>query len=437
MENVFQNLLKNNSLLSRSGENINILAEEGDNPLYGIFNKDMSFGYISAGNENVWAPLIRVQSIQQLVLIIRNSTEHPDALVKISNNGIDWEEVIGWQKASEVDSSVLTGDEIGPYIQLGYISSDTVYTTNINFHDWTEGYISIEYAKTGNNSNGSSEKFNIIPVQNLTFLKNDILYKEGLILLENSLQRRSNNNYTAKVWKNNDIIDLYRVNNWENTAEQYGFNYIKQSWNENDEITADKLNHLKDFFKIEIGEEIVKDGITSVCIYDAGFEQEWGRYIFVDKSHDLSYYILGSDYVDSDDYNTSPGTYGYEWGGYKISTGITSESIGDGLSNTNSLIEMNLQPYTSGWRVLWDCVEEFRSSHSDDWFVPSYNELREVHDQRSYLENISTSTNYYYWCSSEFEPMQAERFYFNGGKTVSDSYDKRGHYIRSRLCWYL
>ena len=36
--------------------------------------------------------------------------------------------------------------------------------------------------------------------------------------------------------------------------------------------------------------------------------------IFVDKNHDLSYYIKGSDYVNSSDYNKSPGTYGYEWG---------------------------------------------------------------------------------------------------------------------------
>ena len=40
-----------------------------------------------------------------------------------------------------------------------------------------------------------------------------------------------------------------------------------------------------------IGDEVVKDGITSVCVYDAGSQQEWGRYLFVDRDHDLSYYI--------------------------------------------------------------------------------------------------------------------------------------------------
>ena len=35
--------------------------------------------------------------------------------------------------------------------------------------------------------------------------------------------------------------------------------------------------------------------------------------------------------------------------GYEVETGVTATAIGSGLSNTNSLIEMNLQPSTSGW----------------------------------------------------------------------------------------
>lgn len=185
----------------------------------------------------------------------------------------------------------------------------------------------------------------------------------------------------------------------------------------------------------KVGDEVVKDGITSVCVYDVGSQQSWGRYLFVDKNHDLSYYISGSDYVDSDDYNQSPGTFGYEWGGISISTDINSQTIGDGLSNTNSLISKNLTPYTSGWRVLWDMVEQFRSSHSNDWFVPTLNELKEVYNQRSYLENLSISTNPFYWSSSELGSDNACYVLFSSG--YSNYRPKNLHYFRSRLCFYL
>ena len=184
-----------------------------------------------------------------------------------------------------------------------------------------------------------------------------------------------------------------------------------------------------------VGDEIVKDDINSVCIYDAGSEQDWGRYIFVDKNHDLCYYIDGNDYVNSTEYNIFPGTYGYEWGGYRTTTGITSLEIGDGLSNTNSLIALNLQPDTSGWRVLWDMVSQFRSAHSDDWFVPTSNELVEVYNKISYLENLSISAYYNYWTSSEYINIYA----YDGrpsGDHISHG-SKNLHFTRSRLCFYM
>ena len=184
-----------------------------------------------------------------------------------------------------------------------------------------------------------------------------------------------------------------------------------------------------------IGDEVIKDGVTSVCVYVADVRQDWGQMLFVDKSHDLSYYITGSDYVNSNDYNTSPGTFGYEWGGYNQNVGGTSQAIGTGLSNTNILISKNLTPNTPGWRVLWDMVEEFRSTHSNDWFVPSLNELSEVYKQRSYLENLSTNTNYYYWTSSEYGSNRAYYVYFTGGNSSYNT--KYNHNLRFRLCWAL
>ena len=176
----------------------------------------------------------------------------------------------------------------------------------------------------------------------------------------------------------------------------------------------------------------LKDG---TWVSDIGAEGT--QCIAVDKNHDLSYYVKGSDYVDSNDYETSPGTFGYEWGGYNTETGITNTEVGTGLANTNALIEMNLQPRTSGWWVVWDKVEEFRQSHSDKWFVPSKDELNLIYQQISNLNNISTSSSGYpyYWSSSERSSHFA---WFQSFISGNQDYDlKLNHYYRVRLCCLL
>ena len=184
-----------------------------------------------------------------------------------------------------------------------------------------------------------------------------------------------------------------------------------------------------------VGETVVLDGIESVIIYDVGSEQSWGRYLCVDKSHDLSYYIRGIDEVDSGSTTDSSTTPLPEWGGYETVTGITSQYIGDGLSNTNSLISMKLEPNTSGWPVLWDWVEQFRSNYSNDWFVPTYQELQQVYYQKNYLKNLSTLHNTYYWTSSEYDSDTAYSVFFYGGPSDYNTY-KNTHYARCRLCRY-
>ena len=140
--------------------------------------------------------------------------------------------------------------------------------------------------------------------------------------------------------------------------------------------------------------------------------------------------------MNSNNYNVSPGTFGYEWGGYQTTTGIADQLIGRGLFNTNSLIDLNLQPNTSGWRVLWNMVGQFRSSHSNSWFVPSLNELKEVYNQKYYLENLSSSSTFiYYWSSSENGSTDVYLVNFYNGTTNYDN-GKNQHFICSRLCRY-
>ena len=206
--------------------------------------------------------------------------------------------------------------------------------------------------------------------------------------------------------------------------------------------TFSKLAQAVQSWKPAVGDIASVDGIDVFIIAalkDGAWVSDTGnegtQYIAVDKSHDLSFYVKGSDYVNSSDYNQSPGTYGYEWGGYNTTTGITNTEVGTGLSNTNALIGMNLQPNTSGWWVVWNKVVEFRQSHSDKWFVPSKDELNLIYSNKSNLSNLSLNTNPYYWSSSENSSSAAWFQDFSSG--VQSIYYKNDHYNRVRLCCLL
>ena len=189
-----------------------------------------------------------------------------------------------------------------------------------------------------------------------------------------------------------------------------------------------------------VGDTVTIDGIESLIIYDAGVEQPWGRYILVDKNHDLVYYFAGTDYEDESENSNIINTenkYGYEWGGYDIATGIKDASIGSGLTNTNSLIGMNLQPNTDDWYVVWDRVSEFRSGRSDKWFVPSREELNLIYENRDNLNGLTTINvrlNSGYWSSSEYLSITAwtQNFYSD----VLSRSIKYSHFYRTRLCRY-
>lgn len=161
--------------------------------------------------------------------------------------------------------------------------------------------------------------------------------------------------------------------------------------------------------------------------------------IFVDKNHDLSYYISGSDFLNTSEESSvisNTAKYGYEWGGYNTTTGITNTEVGTGLSNTGALIAMNLQPNTSGWNVLWNKVQDFRTGYGHNWFVPSKDEVGLVYQQKANLTNITDSDNQFnnsYWSSSEYSSNYAWYQPFISGNR---GYNNKGyHYYRVRLCY--
>ena len=187
-----------------------------------------------------------------------------------------------------------------------------------------------------------------------------------------------------------------------------------------------------------VGDTVTLDGIECLIIYDNGSETTWGRYLCVDKNHDLVWYFAGSDFINygenSDVINTA-NKYGYEWGGYGTETGIDDTSIGIGLTNTNSLIGMSLQPETDDWYVVWDKVTEFRFRRSDKWFVPSRKELNLIYNNRNNLSGLTTNSNPYYWSSSEYGSNFAwHKLFSSSGSQLGNS--KNSHEGRVRLCRY-
>ena len=186
-----------------------------------------------------------------------------------------------------------------------------------------------------------------------------------------------------------------------------------------------------------VGDICIIDGIETVC-----FRIETSYKLFVDRNHDLIYYFDGNDYSSQE----LPVDLAYEWGGYGIETGIQDTDIGTGLSNTDSLIEMNLSS-SSDREVVWNKIKEFREDHSDRWFLPSYNEIQLFRNGTTIynsLNNIALTTapiyGYYMTSSEAFiesssvkpsETVYSIRIGSTSGFTTPDK-----NYIRARyrLC---
>ena len=171
----------------------------------------------------------------------------------------------------------------------------------------------------------------------------------------------------------------------------------------------------------EVGDEVTIGGVDCVIAYDAGSEQEWGRYILCEKN-DLHYYTPG---LGSGDVN---GDYsGKQWGDFPHDDSVTiNNSIGAGKANTDYLISY----YTSS-DYLWYYVKQHRDQTGVDWHVPSLEELSLLYDNREMIGNFSTSSpnNYnYYWSSSSIGDDDAYYVLFSTGMqnlSVKDTVNTR------------
>ena len=144
-----------------------------------------------------------------------------------------------------------------------------------------------------------------------------------------------------------------------------------------------------------VGQLAVIDGVMSKCVYVADTPQDWGQRIF----------YANSTFTNSNGIST------FEWGGYGTETGINNNTLGTSLSSTNALIAMNLQS-SDGTPTVWDAITEFRSTHSDRWFIPNYSEV----PSSAYYDNFSS------WLNMEHSSDAAwYSVYPSSGQTIKTS----------------
>ena len=186
-----------------------------------------------------------------------------------------------------------------------------------------------------------------------------------------------------------------------------------------------------------VGDVVTLDGIESVIIYDAGSEQEWGRYIVTDRYHNLYDY-------SSDEYSTT----NYVWNTDPKVTNINNINKGQCLNNINQIIALKDPSYQpiSGYKSLIESIKNFRNSHSDKWFIPSYEELALIMSNSEKFYNIFTSgTNntFYFASSSEATETECYGFYDSErekSEDINDNITPKTVYSswnsRYRLCRY-
>ena len=164
------------------------------------------------------------------------------------------------------------------------------------------------------------------------------------------------------------------------------------------------------------GDTVILDGIECLCVATGVTIQGSNlTRIAVDKNHDLRYQQKYAGITQSGVVINQ--IKDWRWGGYGTALGDTSVEVGYGLQNTIKCLA-NAVNYTNGsssnnrnYPLMWWGVNDFRSSHSDKWFVPSLRELiNYVYPYKSSLTFDTTtggSSTGVFWSSSEYNSNQS------------------------------
>ena len=141
-----------------------------------------------------------------------------------------------------------------------------------------------------------------------------------------------------------------------------------------------------------------------------------GGYIFYDKGS----YSDGWRYMEA-----APASYEFTnkvWGGSGTTVGGTGTAVGTGKLNTEKIVSRfgNAEPYGNkidyAAKLCFDLVVTKDGVAYDDWFLPSKDELNQMH-QNLYKNKLGGFSDDYYWSSSEVNTSFAwEEYFYNGGQ---------------------
>lgn len=175
-------------------------------------------------------------------------------------------------------------------------------------------------------------------------------------------------------------------------------------------------------------------------VYDRG--SQYGEYCIGSDGYPMRLtsgddwrYIICEEY-DLNHYETDLGIGGVDssytgriWGFLGTSTGVTDTAIGTGKNNTDQLINQN----NNNSDYLWYYVNQHRTNTGKDWCVPSKDELNILYENLTQIGNFSTSTNPWYWSSSESSSNNAWFQLFSSGDqnpTAKNNTNRRVRCIR-------
>jgi hypothetical protein len=147
-----------------------------------------------------------------------------------------------------------------------------------------------------------------------------------------------------------------------------------------------------------------------------------GGYIFYDKGS----YSDGWRYLEAAPASTE--LSGIQWGSYGTFIEGTGTGIGTGQSNTTTIVTW-LHSETN--RAAQVCDALVYGGYRD-WFLPSKDELNEMHGELK-LSGVGGFGNYHYWSSSEFDTNHAwkQSFYDGNQKNPNKGFNLRVRAVRA------
>lgn len=186
-----------------------------------------------------------------------------------------------------------------------------------------------------------------------------------------------------------------------------------------------------------IGDIVFIDDTVGVIAYKADSPEEWGEYILAEE-YDLPHYEKLLE--------TGAGTpgepyYGRFWdhnipefGDVLLKIGAEGRTIGSGQENTEMILAVLGDESNQN---LWGYVRQHREKTSNNWFVPSSDELLQIKKNRALIDNFTVAENEtgIYWTSTEIsdDDVAAIAFY-DDSETYLEKH--KNSMLRVRLCRY-